>query len=66
MTKDEFNKQVKEARKRVESFDDIDGYKDRHAKTILFALEAGIMKPDTGAQFDAYVMLQDVVNKVAR
>ena len=55
-----FDSEVAEARKRVMSFDEGDGFNDRGLLTILFALEAGLRHPETGAQYDAYVMLRDV------
>jgi hypothetical protein len=57
MTIEEFNAGVAEAKKRVSKMDSIDGFKNRTVGTILAALKAGICFPDTGAQFDAYVML---------
>jgi hypothetical protein len=60
MTKEAFDAKVAEARKNVEALDRIDGFADRDPKTILFALEAGIRNPDSGAQYDAYVMLKDL------
>ena len=55
-----FEQKVKEARKRVDHYDQIDGFKERHLRVILFALEAGLKRRD-GCEFDAYVMLKDVV-----
>jgi hypothetical protein len=56
----EFDLQLLEAKNRVKSMDEADGFKDRDLNTILLALECGIKRPETGAQFDAYVMLLDV------
>ena len=63
MSKEEFDKQIHRARERVKSFDDIAGTKDRHLVTVLSALRVGLLNPETGAQFDALVMLQDAVNQ---
>ena len=61
MTVEEFKAGVAAARKRVSKMDAIDGFKDRAVETLLAALKAGICFPDTGAQFDAYVMLDECV-----
>jgi len=61
MTLDEFKAHVATAKERVSKMDAVDGFKDRHVGTILAALKAGIMYPETGAQFDAYVMLDECV-----
>lgn len=47
----------------VAALDAVDGFKDRELSTIYFALEAGLKKPETNAQFDALVMLEDLVKK---
>lgn len=52
--------EISKARERVKQMDEIDGFPDRHIKTILFALIAGLKRPETGAQFDALVMLEDI------
>jgi len=57
-----FQNEVERAIYRVKHMDAIDGAKDRKLSTILAALEAGLRKPRTGGQYDAYVMLQEVVN----
>lgn len=62
MTLEEFNTAVAEAKKRVSEMDSIDGFKDRFTGTILAAMKAGILFPETGAQFDAYVMLEDYID----
>jgi hypothetical protein len=58
---DQFEQRVAAARRFVESLDQIDGEKDRRLATILMALDAGLRNPGTGAEFEAYVMLEDVV-----
>ena len=58
----DFEKHMDDARKRVAAMDRIDGVCDRHLATICAALEAGLKRPETGAQFDALVMLLDVKN----
>lgn len=60
MTDKEFAARVDAATERVVNMDHIDGFEDRDLKTILFALEAGLKRPDTFAAFDALVMLRDV------
>jgi hypothetical protein len=40
--------------------DVVDGIADRSPGAILAALECGLLNPETGAQFDAFVMLQDL------
>ncbi len=59
MTPRKFKVEVEKARKRVRGMDCVDGFKDRYLSTILFALECGLKNPETGAQFDAYVMLEE-------
>jgi hypothetical protein len=56
----DFEKQVDEAAKRVAEFDKIDGYKARDIGTIYSALCCGLLKPETGAAYDALIMLQDL------
>lgn len=56
-----FEKEVLEARKRVMGMDAIDGFKNRHLLTVLAALEAGLKTPSNKCQYDAFVMLQDLV-----
>jgi hypothetical protein len=58
-----FEDSVREARRRVVSMDMTDGFVDRYLPTILMALECGLRNPALGAEFDAYVMLQDLLNK---
>ncbi len=65
MTNAEFKQRVIEAERNVRRMDQIDGRPDRELRTVLFALEAGLKNPETGAGFDAYVMLRDVVDKQA-
>ena len=60
LTKGEFDAKLKEARERVEEFDKVDGIKDREIGTIIEALTAGIAVPESGAQYDALVMLMDI------
>jgi hypothetical protein len=55
-----FEENKQRAIRNVASLDDADGYKDRQLRTILFALEAGLRNPETNAQFDALVMLEDI------
>lgn len=57
MTKRVFEDHVRVARERVTAMDRVDGG-DRLFGTIQSALEAGIRRPSTGAQYDAYVMLE--------
>lgn len=56
-----FDAEYANAKERVGRFDQLDRRKDREPGTILAALEAGLRHPETGAQFDALVMLKDVV-----
>jgi len=56
-----FEADVQAARQRVSDFDEIDGFPNRDLGVILAALEAGLRDTTNGAQYDAYVMLQDVV-----
>lgn len=60
MTREEFDRAKYEARQRVTGLDAMDGHKDRELSTILSALEAGLLRPETGACFDALVMLEDI------
>ena len=61
MSDQEFLSLVTCAELRVAELDKVDGYADRYANTILAAMEAGIKIPESGALFDAFVMLRDVV-----
>lgn len=61
MTAEEFETNVRAAELRVKAMDDIDGFKDRYPKTILFALEAGLRGATNEAAFEAYVMLRDLI-----
>jgi hypothetical protein len=58
MTHLDFEAQTRLARARVESFDKIER---EQLKTILLALESGLLNPETGAHFDALVMLRELV-----
>jgi hypothetical protein len=60
MDKSLFAQKVAEARARVESMDEHDGFKDRLPGTILAAVYCGINMPESEAIFDAYVMLEDL------
>ncbi len=60
MEHQEFQMLLKEAMKRVASLDKADGFRDREPATIRAALQCGILRPETNAQFDALVMLMDV------
>jgi hypothetical protein len=57
-----FEENKQRAIRNLASLDDADGYKDRQLRTILFALEAGLRNPESNAQFDALVMLEDLVS----
>lgn len=61
MTDEEFTAAVDAATKRVASMDEHDGHQACDPLTIMLALEAGLKRPDNGAQFDAYVMLRQAV-----
>jgi hypothetical protein len=63
MTQEEFAKKVTEAEAHVRALDAVDGHKDRDLRTILYALQAGIINPSSGAEFDAYVMLKELVDQ---
>ena len=56
-----FDIEVKAAQERVAAMDAMDGVKDRQLLTIFLALKAGLQNPGTGAQFDAFVMMGDIV-----
>jgi len=56
----EFERRRGLARQHVTKMDQTDGFRDRDMKTILFALQCGLNRPETNAQFDALVMLEDV------
>ena len=58
----EFDAKVENAKARVAEMDKVDGFKDRHLRTILFALAAGLQRPETNSHYDAYVMLADKIN----
>ena len=56
-----FDEKLNEARKRVHSFDKIEGFKNRHISTIMSALKAGInSRMNEDCLFDAYVMLEEI------
>lgn len=58
-----FDEAVKAAMQRVKQMDEIDGQADRALETIIAALRAGLNHPETGAHFDAYVMLLDLAKE---
>ena len=60
MNRVDFDDCAREARRRIEQMDVVDGIADRSPGAILAALECGLLNPETGAQFDAFVMLQDL------
>lgn len=51
------------ARRRVDRMDKVDGFKPRDPNTIWCALEAGLRCPETGSQYDALVMLEDLTGR---
>ena len=58
-------KKIAEAVARVRSLDECDGGLmglplDLHLRTIIEALECGLLNPDTGVGWDAYVMLSEL------
>lgn len=59
----EFEENMDAAKVRVMEMDRLDGFRDRSIQTALFALEAGLRNPESGAQFDALVMLSDIVKE---
>lgn len=56
----DFDKKVQEAEKRVKDMDEYEGFQERSIGTIITALDAGLKIPESGAQFDALVMLKDL------
>lgn len=58
-----FDESVKEAMQRVKEMDEIDGQADLSLETIIAALRAGLLNPETGAHFDAYVMLLELAKE---
>lgn len=59
MSDEEFERKLKNARKRVAQMDRVDGFKDRQLRTIELALESGI-KCSEECLFEALVMLKDI------
>jgi len=57
MSNAEWEHQLKNAIRRVEAMDEIDGTECNDPTAILAAMECGIKQPESGAQFDAYVMM---------
>jgi hypothetical protein len=51
------------ARDRVKSLDSVDEFEDRSIQTIASALECGLKRPETEAQYDALWMLKDLIAK---
>ena len=51
------------ARRNVQRLDACDGFADRNIGTVLDALDCGLRFPETNAQFDALIMLEDIVKK---
>ena len=62
--KKSYEDRLRKARKSVDALDSVDGRKNREIGTIAAALEAGLRHPETNAQFEALVMLQDLMRKV--
>lgn len=54
-----FDEKMAAAKKRVAAMDETDRGRDRYLKTIVAALRTGLRYPDTGAAYDALVMLED-------
>ena len=61
MTNKSFEDNVKAARTSVQEMDAIDGFKDRNILAVLLAVECGLRSPELNTGFEAYVMLQDIV-----
>lgn len=66
LTDTEFNRATDEAAGRVHGMDEIDGYPERGLTTILIAFETGTQHPENGAQFDAIVMLREVIESMRK
>lgn len=58
--KQAFDDAMFKARARVHEMDKSDKSKARDLGTIMTALQCGLLHPDTGAQFDALVMLEEL------
>jgi hypothetical protein len=57
----DFAAQMLRAQERVAQMDAIDGFKDRALATIHAALKCGLQRPETGAAYDALVMLESLL-----
>lgn len=66
MNRDNLKIELEKARQRVSGFDAIDGRVIRDPGTIMAALECGLLRPESGAQYDAYVMLEDATKDIDR
>ena len=58
-----FEDRLRQATREVQELDEVDGWPDRELSTILYALEAGLKRPESNCAFHAYVMLLDLVRK---
>lgn len=63
MTDEEYDRCLQKAKESVAFMDSVDGFADRDHKTILFALECGIRRPETNAHFESLVMLHDLIRR---
>lgn len=61
----EFEEQMAKARIRVAHLDRVDGG-DRSLGTIWAALDTGLRRPKSGAQYDALVMLEDLTGRTSQ
>lgn len=66
ITAEEFDKRIRKATSDVKAMDAIDGAEDNSLVTVLFAMEAGLKNPESGAQYDAYVMLKRIIHNGAK
>lgn len=66
MNEGELKVAMKGAKRRVMQMDMQDGFKDRMYGTIAAALRCGLLMPESGAQFDALVMLSEMADAEKR
>lgn len=54
----EFESNLKKAEENVAALDAVDRWQNRRISTIYAALECGLRRPETNAQYEALVMLR--------
>jgi hypothetical protein len=57
----DYERKKKQAAITVAALDRLDGYKDRELRMIAIALECGLKYPKSNCQYEALIMLEDLL-----